>query len=180
MNFNAAVPMQIQPKFSEGSNLGISSRDDRNTSKLWKKCEVMVKNAEVVQRNLDKTIRAVSKLRLRRMAYMPGGDSWPPVELDTTVAHSIGDRVYISPGNILVTSGMIDLDSNILMVSLPGIWRAVTAVPAAVSSQYNVPQLPIPGAYGAVPSGTPMKGDADGAQVHWLPEWINDYCSQNP
>jgi hypothetical protein len=109
-----------------------------------------------------------------------GNDSWPPPELDTTVAHSIGDRVYISPGNILVTAGMIDLDSNILTVSLPGIWRAVTAVPAAVSSQYNVPQLPLPGASGAVPTGTPMKGDADGAQVHWLPEWINDYCAQNP
>ena len=109
-----------------------------------------------------------------------GGDSWPPTELDTTVAHAIGDRVYISPGNILVTTGMIDLDSNVLTVALPGIWRAVTAVPAAVSSKYNVPQLPLPGASGAVPTGTPMKGDADGAQVHWLPEWINDYCAQNP
>jgi hypothetical protein len=165
---------------SEGSSL-ISDRDQRNNSQRWKDINTLSRQMDGLLQSHQKLLQQVSKQRRRIVGgNMPGGDSWPPPELDTTVAHSIGDRVYISPGNILVTAGMIDLDSNILMVSLPGIWRAVTAVPAAVSSQYNVPQLPIPGAYGAVPSGTPMKGDADGAQVHWLPEWINDYCSQNP
>ena len=105
-------------------------------------------------------------------------DPWPPVELDPTKAHSTGDYVYISPANTLVTSGMIDLDSDIQTFTDPGIWRAVKAVPAMSESMYHVPQLPLPGANGTVPGGSPMKGDADGADVYWLMIWKNDYCDQ--
>ena len=84
-------------------------------------------------------------------------DPWPPVELDPTKAHSTGDYVYISPANTLVTSGMIDLDSDIQTFTDPGIWRAVKAVPAMSESMYHVPQLPLPGANGTVPGGSPMK-----------------------
>ena len=169
------------PQAHELSGLA-SLRESDSVLRQYRRANVSNAQERSMVQELNNALRKLEKMRRRILggAQPAAGDSWPPVELDTTVAHSIGDRVYISPGNILVTAGMIDLDSNILTVSLPGIWRAVTAVPAAVSSQYNVPQLPIPGASGAVPSGTPMKGDADGAQVHWLPEWINDYCSQNP
>ena len=80
--------------------------------------------------------------------------------------------------NTLVTSGMIDLDSDIQTFTDPGIWRAVKAVPAMSESMYHVPQLPLPGANGTVPGGSPMKGDADGADVYWLMVWKNDYCDQ--
>lgn len=91
----------------------------------------------------------------------------PKKELDPTVAVSKGTWVYISPGNSLVTTGLTDLVSGVNVKALSGIWEAAQDVPAKVSSNYNVPQLPYPGATGT-PSGSPLAGDLDGADVFWI------------
>lgn len=92
----------------------------------------------------------------------------PKKELDPTVAVAINTFVYISQQNPLVSPGLVDLVSGNITMSRPGIWQAVQAVPAKNgANKYNVPQTPLPGA-GGVPSGTPLSGDADGANVFWL------------
>ena len=85
-----------------------------------------------------------------------------PKELDPTVAVPKDKFVELSPLNPLVTSGLIDISLGVLVKALPGTWQALQDVPAKDGDgNYNVPQLPYPGA-GAVPSGTPLKGDLDG------------------
>jgi len=92
----------------------------------------------------------------------------PDKELDPTVAVSKNTLVYISPENPLVTTGLTDLVSMVTVKSVSGIWCAVKNVPKENgSSQYNVPQLPYPGATGT-PSGSPLAGDIDGTNVFWV------------
>lgn len=104
-------------------------------------------------------------------------DSWPPSEIDPSVVTPKGAYKYVSPQSDLAVTGMTQLtagDNLGLTATAPaGRWRAVKDVPAAVAGSYNVPQ--IPPQLGA-PTGTPLKGDAEGDDVFWLPEWIYDYC----
>jgi hypothetical protein len=107
-------------------------------------------------------------------AKVGGGVVWqtPYKELDPTVAVAVGTFVYLSPGNPLVTTGLTDLVSGLVVNAPAGIWQAAQNVPAQVTVssvvKYNVPQIPYPGASGATPSGTPLKGDLDGANVFWI------------
>lgn len=105
-------------------------------------------------------------------------------ELDPSLAYSAGKTAYISPLNPIYTDGLTDLvDVGSIKNSPPGVWLCVQDCPPATwdnpldysSGTYNAPQLPLPGS-GAVPSGTlvdgvytPMKGDADGSNVFWVP-----------
>lgn len=95
-----------------------------------------------------------------------------PKELDPTVAVPKFTRVYISPNNTLVTTGLTDLVSNVVTTAPPGIWETVQNVPAKSGGKYNVPQIPYPGATGT-PSGSPLKGDLDGVNVFWA--FIQEY-----
>jgi len=99
-----------------------------------------------------------------------GGMDWQsPKELDPTVAVAAGTFVY-------VTTGLVDLVLGTLTTARPGIWQAVQAVPAKTAAgKYNVPQVPLPGA-GSAPSGSPLKGDADGTNVFWIPWCPTVYC----
>jgi len=112
-----------------------------------------------------------------------GGIRWQvPKELDTRALVPANTLVYISPGNTLVTVGLVDLVSATTMKALAGTWLAVKNVPAATGAGYNVPQLPIPGSNivtPAVPSGTPLKGDADGSNVFWMPVELFNLCANN-
>ena len=116
----------------------------------------------------------------------PQGSGWkwqkPNKELDPTVsvAGPSGDTytaVYISPGNTLCTTGLVDLVSGELTKAPPGIWMAAKSVPAKVGGSYNVPQLPYPGANGSAPAGSPLAGDLDGANVFWIQLEAYDYCA---
>jgi hypothetical protein len=89
-----------------------------------------------------------------------------PKELDPSVSVAKDTLVYISSGNALVTTGLIDIVSATLTFSKPGIWQAAKDVPAE-NDGYNVPQFPYPGATG-IPSGTPLSGDLDGENVFWI------------
>ena len=92
----------------------------------------------------------------------------PNKELDPNVAVSKDTFVYLSPLNPLVTDGLVDLTTDELVKAIPGIWQAAQDVPAQdEDDKYNVPQIPYPGA-GAAPSGIPLKGDLDGAEVYWI------------
>jgi hypothetical protein len=106
-----------------------------------------------------------------------GGMDWQsPKELDPTVAVAAGTFVYVSPKNPLVTTGLVDLVLGTLTTARPGIWQAVQAVSAKTTAgKYNVPQVPLPGA-GSAPSGSPLKGDADGTNVFWIPWCPTVYC----
>lgn len=111
-----------------------------------------------------------------------GGDSlWPPTEIDPTTVTPKGAYKYVSPESFLATTGYVQLTPGPhigeTVKALPGRWRCINECPAAVSGSYNVPQPPpILG----VPSGTPLKGDAEGANVYWIQDGPTyDYCG-NP
>jgi hypothetical protein len=94
----------------------------------------------------------------------------PKIELDPSVAVAKKKIVYLSPNNPLCTAGLMDLFQGIMVKAPAGTWISVQAVPAAAMVggvlSYNVPQLPYPGASGT-PTGSPLAGDLDGAQVFW-------------
>jgi len=93
----------------------------------------------------------------------------PNLELDGTVFVPKNTVVYISPNNLLVTAGATDLVLGVNTKSQPGHWIAKKDVPAGTGNGYNVPQLPLPGASGSAPSGSPLAGDEDGDNVFWIP-----------
>ena len=105
------------------------------------------------------------------------GWAWQsPKELDPTVSVSSGTFVYVSPLNTLVTTGLIDLILGVTTTCRPGIWQAVQSVPPKTSlGKYNMPQVPLPGS-GGVPTGSPLKGDADGPNVFWILWAPTVYC----
>jgi hypothetical protein len=117
--------------------------------------------------------RGVTAHVINPQAGGQANDQWqtPNKELDPTVAVSKGTLVYISPGNSLATTGLTDLVAAIIKTSPAGIWEAAQTVPAQITVsrvvKYNVPQFPYPGATGT-PSGTPLAGDLDGANVFWI------------
>lgn len=111
-----------------------------------------------------------------------GGKSWiwqtPNKELDSTVdvpgpSGNIYTAVYISPMNPLCTTGLIDLVTGELTKAVSGWYMAAKPVPAAVGGAYNVP-CPLPQ---SVPTGTPLKGDADSATIFWIPMGAVLQCS---
>ena len=106
----------------------------------------------------------------------------PNLELDPTAAVARGVVVYVSPQNPLATTGLFDLviNDNVLHTANPGWWIALKNVPAevvnpagyAAGTYYNVPAAPPQGAT----SGTPLKGDMDGANVYWGPWTPTAFC----
>lgn len=145
---------------------------------------------EVFMRNLKRWIRAYIVLNIKGARRVPqpncgviyeiadakpadgsgGGFRWqePKKELDPTVAVAKDTWVYISPNNDLVLTGLTDLVSGINQKACEGTWIAAKAVPAKNGGgQYNVPTFPYPGATGT-PSGSPLAGDLDGADVFWI------------
>lgn len=99
-----------------------------------------------------------------------GGIQWqsPNKELDPTVSVSANTLVYLSPQNPLCTVGLVDLVAGTTLRATAGVWLCMKDCPAKTSSGYNVPQDPIPGYNISAPSGTPLKGDADGTNVYWM------------
>ena len=98
-------------------------------------------------------------------------------ELDSTLAYSKGKAAYISPNNDLVANGRFDPVALTMVTSVAGIWLCVKDVPTQTSTtylgaavyQYNLPQLPYPGATGT-PTGSAgnLKGDLDGSNLYWV------------
>lgn len=106
-----------------------------------------------------------------------GGDTWPPVELDPRQSVNAGDWRYISPQSALATVGLFDLVDGVTTVPRAGLWRAIKNVPAQVVvggiTKYNVPKPP---PQIGVPSGTPLKGDAEDDNCFWMPIWYYTPC----
>ena len=78
MNSNIAIPLQLLPRYSEGSGLA-SSRDSRNNSLAWKQA---VKTANQNNSNtiaIQKIARELGKQRRR----IVGGGAIPVVSLET-------------------------------------------------------------------------------------------------
>lgn len=92
-----------------------------------------------------------------------------PRELDPTVPVPAMTLIYISPANPLATAGLTDLVTDQLIHAMPGIWLSLQSVPAEVTVsgtvKYNMPQVLASGTV----SGTPLKGDADNAEIFWIP-----------
>ena len=108
-----------------------------------------------------------------------GGEG--PTEIDPTTVTPKGAYKYVSPESFLAKTGYIQLTPGPHIgetaKALPGRWRAVKDVPAAVSGSYNVPQPP---PVLGVPAGTPLKGDAEDSNVFWIQDGPTyDYCG-NP
>jgi len=107
----------------------------------------------------------------------------PKKELDPTIVVKKGTFVYISSLNNLVVTGLTDLVSLTITKSSSGIWQAAQDVPAktvvsgGATDKYNVPVVPVPGS-GGTPSGSPLSGDFDGANVFWLPWGGSGPCDQ--
>ena len=103
-----------------------------------------------------------------------GGIKWqtPYKELDPSVAVSKDTLVYISPKNLLVTVGLVDLQSSGATVqATAGIYLALLDVAPATSSGYQVPADPIFNSGVTAPSGSPLRGDLDvttAPLVYWL------------
>lgn len=104
----------------------------------------------------------------------PGGTgtfSWqkPNRELDPTKPVTKDTFVYISPGNPIAATGLVDLVSNATTTSRPGIWQALKDIPAKTSAgKYHVPQTPYP-----TNGGT---GDADATNNYWILWSPTPYC----
>lgn len=108
----------------------------------------------------------------------PSGFPWqtPNKELDPMVSVTQNTFVYISPNNPLTSVGLVDLVSNQLEKSRPGIWQALQDVPAQNGAgAYNVPQVPYPTNGGPV-AGSPLSGDADDANNYWILWSPTPYC----
>ena len=170
MNFVNPISRGQLPTFQEGSPYAVL-RDGRATGKQWSKNATTTAKSANNSNAISVLQRHVARLGRRVL----GGSSTdglklqlPNLELDGTVAVSKNTVVYISPANLLVTSGATDLGSGVNTKSQPGLWIAVQDVPADTGSGYNVPQWPLPGA-GATPSGNPLAGDADSDNVFWVP-----------
>jgi hypothetical protein len=112
----------------------------------------------------------------RGKTFIPPNQTFPPNlkwqqpdrELNPAINVPKNTLVYISPENPLVTTGLTDLVLGTTVKSVSGVWCSVQNVPAENgSSEYNVPQIPYPGATGT-PSGSPLAGDVDGANVFWV------------
>lgn len=69
MEFNQAMTLRERQKFAEGSNCGISSRDDRNNSFLWKKGASHGEQQHEFCQAIQKVSREVAKMKRR----IPGG-----------------------------------------------------------------------------------------------------------
>lgn len=109
----------------------------------------------------------------------PGSFRWqtPNKEIDPSLAVQKDTFVYITAGNVLVTTGMTDIVSNANVISCEGFWQAAQIVPAAVGGKYNVPVFPYPSATGN-PTGAPgnVMGDLDNPAIFWL-YWGQVACS---
>jgi hypothetical protein len=108
-------------------------------------------------------------------AITGGGAGWDWMyaahkELDPTLTYSAGKAAYVSPQSALATTGLMDLVAGVVTTVAPGTWLCVKNVPAQTTVagvvKYNVPQ-PVP-QLGA-PAGSPLKGDADNANLFWIP-----------
>lgn len=100
----------------------------------------------------------------------------PKKELNPLVAVTSGTAVYVSPNNPLVGTGLVDLVSNVLTSSRPGIWLSLQNIPAETGAgKYNVPQVPYPSNGGTV-SGSPLTGDADQGNLYWVLLSPTPYC----
>ena len=92
-----------------------------------------------------------------------------PKELDPTVPVQSGEFVFISAQNPLVTTGLHDVQSNVLVKATEGIWQALQFVPAQISQSgttaYNVPHALAE----VATAGSPLRGDADDGTLFWLP-----------
>jgi hypothetical protein len=180
MNFNQSIPLLQRPKYAEGSKL-ISDRDDRNNAFLWKKGDLNTGQISSLAQAVQKLSREVGKQRRRIVGGGTGtvGVQWqsPNKELDPRVAVSVNTWVYISALNPLVTVGIIDADSGLLVTALPGKWLTLQDVPALIpGGTYHMPQLPYPGATGEV-TGTPLAGDLDNNPlVYWFLESPAPVC----
>ena len=92
-----------------------------------------------------------------------------PKELDPTVPVQSGEFVFISAQNPIVTTGLHDVQSNVLVKATEGIWQALQFVPAQISQSgttaYNVPHALAE----VATAGSPLRGDADDGTLFWLP-----------
>lgn len=71
------------------------------------------------------------------------GWHWPAGQrnYDPSVSYIDQQVVYVQASSSVVTSGVTDPDSGLVVKSLPGIWVALKAVPA---SSNHIPHLPLP------------------------------------
>lgn len=169
------VPQKLAPRFHEISGLR-SPRDGDVVPKIHYKTADNTKQLSQLVQCVQQLQRELYMQRRRSSAIpIQAGWQWqtPNKELDPTVAVASGIVVYISPENTLCTAGLTDLILATNVKAIPGVWISVQAVPAASGGNYNVPQIPpILGA----PSGSPLSGDADNANVFWIQLWSYDYC----
>ena len=160
-------PNQSMPVAHESSALR-SARDSDDMHRQWRRANVSNAQLQSMQVSINQLARKVEMMR-RRILGGAGGvqELWQtPRELDPTVAVDQYTLVYISPENDLVTTGLVDLVSTDLTTASAGIWMSMQDVPATDGTNYNVPQLPYPGATGT-PAGSPLEGDLDGDNVFW-------------
>jgi hypothetical protein len=101
-----------------------------------------------------------------------GGSNWQsPRELDPTRAVPAGTKVFITPDNPIITTGIVDRGSGTLTMAQTGIWEAAVTVPAKALDgavmKYHVPQFPYPGA-GGYSAGPPVTGGLDAPTMFWI------------
>ena len=79
MNFNQAVPLQLRPKYSEGSELA-PARDSRNNSQAWKKSQTVSRQENSNTIAIQKLSSEVSKQRRRIVGgFIPQKPNPPPL-----------------------------------------------------------------------------------------------------
>ena len=172
------IPQKLAPRFREVSPLR-SPRDSDATPRIHYKTADNTKQISQLVQCVQQLQREINRLRRRGTTTSNAKDGWPPTEIDPTTVTPKGSYKFVSPQSFLAGTGYVQLtpgpNLGVTATAMPGRWRAVQDVPAAVTGSYNVPQPPpILG----VPTGTPLKGDAEGDNVFWMPDgFFYDYCA---
>ena len=169
--FNNPIPRTGTPNFSELSTL-TSPRESDAVARSHIKDSDNTYNLTAIYHAMRQLQSQVNRLRIRSTSPATlFGWQWqiPQKELDPTVAVAKNTVVYISPENPIATTGLTDLILDELMVASPGVWICIQDVPPEITVDsvvmYNMPQVLTSGSV----SGTPLQGDADNANVFWIP-----------
>lgn len=162
MNFNNPIPRSGLPRFHESSRLR-SPRDSDATQRLWQKHRDAGKQAQANSLAIENLQRQIARLRRRGGSPSEGGGSKLTL-YDKSKRYSPGKRVVVLPTHELVTTGILDEETELVLKAPAGIYccqKSAAPVPIdpeadPILYRYNAPKWP-----------TESVGDLEAETTYW-------------